>query len=459
MMEKLDEIAKKTRIDTSEGSTRTTSSTERREICAICGGAGYLRRDVPPGHPDFGRPVPCQCKLEEIVEKRLGDLWQASNLGFLSHMTFGNFRPDGFALGPNEQANLKKAYERAREFAENPQGWLVLLGGYGCGKTHLAAAIANYCLERGHPTLFIVVPDLLDHLRATYSPNSAISYDQRFEAVLTAPLLILDDLGTQQTTPWAREKLYQLFNYRYNARLPTVITSNRSLEEMDPRLRSRMTDPVLCQIYTILTRDFRVSGDSDQLTSLHLYADKTFESFKPRRELPKEKQENLKRVLATAKGFAENPEGWLVFVGPYGCGKTHLAAAIANYHMNHGRPVVFNEVPDLLDHLRATYRPENPVTYDQVFEGVRNAPLLILDDLGTESATDWVREKLYQIMNYRYAKKLPTVITMSKEVEEADPRLASRMLDVSLCTICAILAPGYHGAQLAKRGKKKSRGK
>jgi DNA replication protein DnaC len=374
-------------------------------------------------------------------------------------MTFENFHPQGFGLRPHEEQNLKKAHQRAREFAENPQGWLVLLGGYGSGKTHLAAAIANYCLARGHPTLFIVVPDLLDHLRATYSPNTAVSYDQRFEAVLTAPLLILDDLGTQQTTPWAREKLYQLFNYRYNARLPTVITSNRSLEEIDPRLRSRMSDPDLCQIYWILTPDFRVSGPSDQPSSLHLYSDKTFETFKARRELLEEEQQNLKEALATAKGFAENPQGWLVFMGEHGCGKTHLAAAIANYCMNHGHPVVFKEVPDLLDHLRATFRPENPVTYDQVFEGVRNAPLLILDDLGTESATPWAQEKLYQIINYRYAAKLPTVITMRKTVEEADPRLASRMLDISLCTICAILAPGYHGAQLARRGKKKSRRK
>ena len=48
----------------------------------------------------------------------------------------------------------------------------MLLGGYGCGKTHLAAAIANFRLALGHPVLFVVVPDLLDHLRATYAPNS-----------------------------------------------------------------------------------------------------------------------------------------------------------------------------------------------------------------------------------------------------------------------------------------------
>jgi len=424
-------------------------------VCPICRGAGYLRRDLPPGHPDFGRPVPCQCKLEEITERRLEDLRKASSLGLLSRMTFESFSMNG--LRPHEEQTLRQAFRRAREFAEHPEGWLILLGSYGCGKTHLAAAIANYCLERGHPSLFVVVPDLLDHLRSTYSPSSAISYDERFESILEAPLLILDDLGSQQATPWAQEKLYQLFNHRYNARLPTVITSNRMLEEIDLRLRSRMADHELCQIYRILTRDFRGSGHGDQLSSLHLYADKSFQSFERRPELPKEEQQNLNQVLTTAEGFANDPQKWLVLMGEHGCGKTHLAAAIGNRCVDNGRPVVFKEVPELLDHLRATYRPDSPVTYDQLFEAVRGAPLLILDDLGTESTSPWAQEKLHQIFNYRYAARLPTVITMRKTIEEIDPHLASRMLDFSLCTICAILAPGYHSAQLAQRRPKKRR--
>jgi DNA replication protein DnaC len=456
MMQRLDELLNRTDTGISKASTRTTSSTDPEDVCPICGGAGYLRRDLPPGHPEFGRPVPCQCVLEQISERRLDDLRKASNLGLLARMTFENFRVEGFR--PHEERALQQAYRRAREFAEDPEGWLILLGAYGCGKTHLAASIANYCLKRGHPCLFVVVPDLLDHLRASYSPGSAVAYDERFESILEAPLLILDDLGAQQATPWAQEKLYQVFNHRYNARLPTVITSNRLLEEMDPRLRSRMADPELCQIYRMVAGDFRSSGHGEQLSSLYLYDDKTFESFKRRPELPKEEQRSLNEALAEAQEFARKPEKWLVFMGEHGCGKTHLAAAIGNFCLGNGRPVVFKEVPELLDHLRATYRPDSPVTYDQLFETVRSAPLLILDDLGTESATPWAQEKLHQIFNYRYAARLPTVITTRKAIEEIDPHLASRMLDVSLCTTCAILAPGFHSSQLAKRGTRK-RGK
>ena len=103
----------------------------------------------------------------------------------------------------------------------------MLSGTYGCGKTHLAAAIANHQLTAGRPTpMFVVVPDLLDHLRATFSPTSATTLDRLFEQVKSAPLLVLDDLGTESATPWAREKLFQLLNYRYAARLPTVITTS-----------------------------------------------------------------------------------------------------------------------------------------------------------------------------------------------------------------------------------------
>jgi DNA replication protein DnaC len=89
---------------------------------------------------------------------------------------------------------------------------------------------------------------LLDHLRATFSPNSTISYDKVFDEVRSTPLLILDDLTTQSATPWAKEKLYQILNHRYNAELPTVITTVDRLEEIDPRLRSRMLDERFCTV-------------------------------------------------------------------------------------------------------------------------------------------------------------------------------------------------------------------
>jgi DNA replication protein DnaC len=75
--------------------------------------------------------------------------------------------------------------------------------------------------------------------------------------VRKAPLLILDDLGTESATAWAREKLYQLFDYRYNARLPTVVTTAQRIDELDPRIRSRLQDQRRCQIYPITAPSYR----------------------------------------------------------------------------------------------------------------------------------------------------------------------------------------------------------
>ena len=76
----------------------------------------------------------------------------------------------------------------------------MLAGAHGSGKTHLAAAIANMCIEGGRPVFFVSVPDLLDDLRASYAPTSDIAYSDLFQQVKEAPLLVLDDLGSQSST-------------------------------------------------------------------------------------------------------------------------------------------------------------------------------------------------------------------------------------------------------------------
>lgn len=415
-------------------------------MCPICGGVGFLRREVPLDHPDFGRAVPCECKLRETQQATVDLMRTASGLAHLSQMTFASFHSNGIGLPPDKSKNLRDAYEAARQFAQKPQGWLLFKGGYGAGKTHLAAAIANDRLARGEPVLFIVVPDLLDHLRATFSPTSRVTYDDRFEMIRATPFLILDDLGAQTTTPWAQEKLFQLFNYRYNAQLPTVITTNRELEDIDPRLRSRLADTTFCKIATILAPDYRQGGTDSAMPSasnLALYGEMTFDSFDSREnELVGEERGNLKRVFITAKHYAENPQGFIVLTGDYGVGKTHLAAAIANEIARRGTSVMFVVVPDLLDHLRAAFAPGSTLSYDQRFEETRSAPFLVLDDLGTENATPWAQEKLFQIIDYRYVAHLPTALTLHREAV-VDPRIATRIFDLARGSVNEILAPSY----------------
>ena len=93
-----------------------------------------------------------------------------------------------------------------------------------------------------------MVPDLLDELRKTFDGKSLVSFAHRFDEIRTASILILDDLATHSLSPWARDKLFQIINYRSLAELPTVITvSVDAASSLDVRIDSRLHDQKLCK--------------------------------------------------------------------------------------------------------------------------------------------------------------------------------------------------------------------
>ena len=427
------------------------------DACPVCGGFGVISFDVPVEDPRFGKAYPCpQCGEETHRTLRRDTLRRLSNLDAQADKTFDSFLVDLPDLAEGQLSSLRIALDLGQHYAEQPEGWLLLQGKYGCGKTHLAAAIANACVEQGMATLFMTTPDLLDHLRGTFGPSSEIDYDALFDRVRNVPLLVLDDLGSESPTPWALEKLYQVINHRYNYRLPTVITTNVDLETIDPRIRSRLADRHLTRAVKIDAPDYRRAGFEqveDSLSNMQLYSDMTFESWDHRADLPlKKDRDNLRRIFERARLYAEAPNGWLVLSGTYGCGKTHLAAAIANTRQLHGEPVKFVTAPDLLDHLRATFNPESAVSYDRLFNEIRNAPLLVIDDLGVENASPWAREKLFQLIDHRYRARLATVFTMSKTLDQLDERLASRLADPARSVVLALTVPSFRGKKSTSGG-------
>lgn len=419
--------------------TADGQSTAAQPLCAACRGAGFVHPVLPSGEVDYSRVIPCSCRASTLLREKQSLLERYSNLGYLSHYSFETMRPSGRS---GDDDGYAAAYALARNYAESPRGWLLLVGPVGSGKTHLACAIANQRLGRGEPAFYVSVADLMDHLRAAFNPGSELTHDDLLNQVKNAPMLVLDDMKTEGASDWARQKVEQILNHRYNLRLPTVVTSDVSPEELDPAIGERLMDASYCAVLVLAQP--RNSGTL--LPSLPAgLRQQTFDSFDYRRsELSREQQQNLEMAYNLAREFAEQPEGWIVYQGEHGCGKTHLAAAIANARIGAGQPVLFLVVADLLDYLRSAFGPDSRISYSRFFEEVKQSPLLILDDFGEQASTPWARSKLFQLINHRYNARLPMVVTTCLSLDEMEVRISSRFADPRFGTVFNIIAPHYN---------------
>ena len=408
-------------------------------LCPLCEGARFVRVTSDPEDPRFGRPVPCECATREDPAERRSRLVRYSRIGALARLTFNTLVKRGRTNDPGLQARYAEATAIAERFASNPEGWLVLTGPHGAGKTHIAAAIVNRVIERGNAAMFLTVADLLDHLRSSYGEDAEVEYDELLEQVRTAPVLVLDDLDAYAETPWAREKFFQVVSHRFNAALPTVFTTAKSPNDADARIAARLTDPAMSQIVEVggesAPRYLAIGAMTrDRVTAF------TFENFDPDGlNLDTAQRASLRGAFLKARDWAESPEGWFVLMGGTGCGKTHLAAAIGNARLAAGDRVAFVNVPDLLDALR----PGREGDAVALLTTIREVPLLILDDLGAQKSTPWAEEKLYQLLNHRHLARLHTVVTTNQGLGEMEPRIASRLADSDVSRLQEITAPDY----------------
>lgn len=180
------------------------------------------------------RSVAMRCDRYRIVRqrRRLERLFGQSQLGErFRRRTFDTFRTD--------ETN-RRAYDACKRLADDyptlRQG-LLLAGGCGSGKTHLAAAIVHALIERGYRGVFLTSGRYLDSLKSAFG-NAQRTRDLQEEA-RCADLLVLDDLGAERTSEWGKSELFALLNDRYEQMLPTVLTTNLSMKELIDRLGER----------------------------------------------------------------------------------------------------------------------------------------------------------------------------------------------------------------------------
>lgn len=159
-------------------------------------------------------------------------------------------------------AETKPAYDACIAFCDNfseDSKGIRLVGNYGCGKTHLTAAIIHRLAERGIGGIFVVVPELLRAIRRGFNQANEDS-DRLVKLTEEAPLLVLDDLGAEKPSDWVREQLYVIINRRYENMLPTIITTNCSMQELVDRVGQRTVSRIIEMTtpYKITASDYRL---------------------------------------------------------------------------------------------------------------------------------------------------------------------------------------------------------
>jgi DNA replication protein DnaC len=248
-------------------------------MCPHCEDTGWK----PIEERGVRRVVRCDCWREQVGQTRLAD---ANIPKRYQHCTLGNFTAYNESL---EQA-VSKARRVVNAFPAGSQG-LLLEGQPGVGKTHVAVAALKQVIQTtGARGLFYDTRDLLRVIRSTYDPSIRTTELEILRPVMTADLLVLDDLGAEKTSEWVEETMNLIVNTRYNEKRLTIFTSNYQdiPDETEPnsllfrigyRMRSRLHE--MCEFVQMDGADYRelpVNGGMDDLVTLWKMRRKTLPS-------------------------------------------------------------------------------------------------------------------------------------------------------------------------------------
>ena len=182
----------------------------------------------------------CKCHKELLKNIERENL---SKIAPLDDCTFDAFKTEYYPDTERAERIRSNCLKYATNFTTNSKS-IIFYGGTGLGKTHLSLAIANVAINRGYSVVYGTAQNILNDLQnENFGRTDNIRYYER--AVLNCDLLIIDDLGTEFKSAYTVAELYNIINSRILAKLPTIISTNSTPQELEEKYDQRVTSRII----------------------------------------------------------------------------------------------------------------------------------------------------------------------------------------------------------------------
>lgn len=228
---------------------------EPKYSCPKCNDTGMVEEN--------NKTTICECMVELINEENSKSLNEISPLQLSTFESFSlDYYENQVIDGKNALDRMSKIYNYCRKYADefsSKSNNLFMQGGTGLGKTHLSLAIANDLIKKGHNVVYVCAPDILSKLQREHFDYNYKSESDTMNTLMNCDLLIIDDLGTEFTSPFSISTIYNIFNSRIQMGKPIIINTNLQLSEIEQIYSQRMVSRLIghCDRLEFIGQDIR----------------------------------------------------------------------------------------------------------------------------------------------------------------------------------------------------------